>query len=455
MVELIDPSSVSPAPYNPRKIDDSDFAALCDSVERLGVIVPIIINRKNGVIIAGHQRQKAALKIGMNTIPCFYADNVSYADEVLFNQIHNGTDFDQGITTYVSPQTSTGFTKIRPEDNFSHCQLMPVVNEVAKLLTRYGNVLSCVASRDGEVFKSPAYAHACRVLRMDANCYVVDKRDERRAREAFGASYGVFSYDHLTRNTWVQGLAQRYRRSTDEEGKRHYRSRLYEQLVIPNISKSDRVLDFGCGKGQYADSLSESGFNIDKLEFYHNDGKRILVGKAQNDIKRLVSNISEFGLYDSVVLDSVLNSVDSLDAETAVIGSCSALLKTGGQLFMSGRRAESAEKMMKLKHCGVTKGMFEFLDGDGLSARFRNGCFYYQKYHTDTQITELADKHGFKIVEYLNDSTAWRCRLTKESDSEFAAYGIEYEFSLPYPGGRYDFSAEVMQAIKKAVENGA
>lgn len=455
MIEMVSVDSIKPAAYNPRRIDEDDFRKLCDSVSTLGIIVPIIVNRKNNVIVAGHQRTKAAKAVGITEVPVLYADNVSLSDEVVFNQLHNGTDYDQGFTARIDPQDAEGFIELPVEQNHAKCERKGIVNEVAKLLMRYGNVLSCVATKSGEVFKAPAYAEACRVLNMPAHVYVVSEQLENRAKAAFAKSYGVFSYDHLEKTTWVQGMAQKYRRLTKEKAdgtlsSRTQKSRLYERLVIPAITKDMRVLDFGAGKGQYAAHLNKLGYRIRTLEFYHNNGKAVDVGRGKRDIEGVMADIRKNGLYDAVVLDSVLNSVDSPDAERAVMGACSALLKTGGLFFISGRNREKVEQLIKLKTSRQRETRLYFLDDDGFTASFRNGCFYYQKFHTDEQIRNLISEHGFSLKDFNKDGNAWRCTLVKEEEDESADFGIRFEFSLPHPRGRYEYADLMAQAVEEA-----
>lgn len=455
MIKSVSIDSIKPAPYNPRRIDEDDFASLCDSVSRLGIIVPVIVNRKNGTIIAGHQRTKAAKAIGMGEVPALFADNVSLADEVKFNQIHNGTDFDKGLTAWVKPRNETGFTKIPVSENTAVCEVKAVVSEVCGLIVRYGNVLSCVMTKSGEVFKSPAYADACRVLGIEANAYVVSDDDASFAKSAFCTSYGVFSYEHLEKTTWVQGLAQLSRRTekTRADGtksKRTCKSRLYERLVIPDIEKGMRILDFGAGKGLYASTLRENGHDIISLEFYHNNMTSINVSAGVRDIERLISSLETWGRFDAVVCDSVLNSVDSPDAERAVVGACSAMLKPGGTLYISGRPKESVDKMMNFKKYGSVKNCFYFLDADGFTATFRRGNFYYQKFHTEDQVRDLIAENGFSLAKYSNDGNGWRCKLVKEEESVNADFGIRFEFSLPYPGGRYEYADRMAEALEKA-----
>lgn len=60
---------------NPRNNDGAvDYVA--ESIRSYGFKVPIVID-KNGVIVAGHTRCKAAEKIGMETVPCIVADDLT------------------------------------------------------------------------------------------------------------------------------------------------------------------------------------------------------------------------------------------------------------------------------------------------------------------------------------------------------------------------------------------
>jgi hypothetical protein len=51
-------AALKPAPYNPRRIDDASMSALTKSLERFGVVEPIIWNERTGYIVGGHQRAK-------------------------------------------------------------------------------------------------------------------------------------------------------------------------------------------------------------------------------------------------------------------------------------------------------------------------------------------------------------------------------------------------------------
>lgn len=60
---------------NPRK-NEKAVAAVAASIKEFGFKVPIIID-KDGVIVAGHTRLKAAKRLGMNEVPCIVADDLT------------------------------------------------------------------------------------------------------------------------------------------------------------------------------------------------------------------------------------------------------------------------------------------------------------------------------------------------------------------------------------------
>ena len=60
---------------NPRN-NDGAVDAVAASIKEFGFKVPIIID-SDGVIIAGHTRRKAAERLGLDTVPCIVADDLT------------------------------------------------------------------------------------------------------------------------------------------------------------------------------------------------------------------------------------------------------------------------------------------------------------------------------------------------------------------------------------------
>ena len=69
-VENIPISEIIPYNKNPRK-NDKAVDIVAKSIKEFGFKVPIILD-KNNVIIAGHTRLKAAIKLGLQEIPVLW-----------------------------------------------------------------------------------------------------------------------------------------------------------------------------------------------------------------------------------------------------------------------------------------------------------------------------------------------------------------------------------------------
>ena len=68
-------SKLRPYENNPRNNDDA-VAKVANSIEEFGFKQPIVVDKDN-VIIAGHTRYKASLKLGLETVPVVIADDLS------------------------------------------------------------------------------------------------------------------------------------------------------------------------------------------------------------------------------------------------------------------------------------------------------------------------------------------------------------------------------------------
>jgi DNA modification methylase len=75
-VELRPITSIRPYENNPRIIDDEAVAAVAASIKGFGFRVPILLD-KSGMIIAGHVRYKAALKLGLKQVPVIIAKDLT------------------------------------------------------------------------------------------------------------------------------------------------------------------------------------------------------------------------------------------------------------------------------------------------------------------------------------------------------------------------------------------
>lgn len=88
-MEIINKSVRDLVPYenNPRNNDEAvEYVAA--SIREFGFKVPIVIDR-DGVIVAGHTRLKAALKLGLDEVPCIVADDLTPEQVAAFRLADN------------------------------------------------------------------------------------------------------------------------------------------------------------------------------------------------------------------------------------------------------------------------------------------------------------------------------------------------------------------------------
>jgi hypothetical protein len=67
-------SDLTPAPYNPRQSTAKQEKQLKASLEKFGVVEPIIFNKRTGYIVGGHFRVRELKKLGYKEIECVIVD---------------------------------------------------------------------------------------------------------------------------------------------------------------------------------------------------------------------------------------------------------------------------------------------------------------------------------------------------------------------------------------------
>lgn len=71
----IEVDKIIPYVNNPRNNDDA-VDNVAASIKEFGFKVPLVIDKDN-VVVTGHTRLKAAKKLGLTTVPCIYADDLT------------------------------------------------------------------------------------------------------------------------------------------------------------------------------------------------------------------------------------------------------------------------------------------------------------------------------------------------------------------------------------------
>lgn len=81
--------ALKPYANNPRN-NDKAVEAVAESIREFGFKVPIVID-KDGTIVAGHTRYKAAQRLGLGSVPCIVADDLTPEQVKAFRLADNRT----------------------------------------------------------------------------------------------------------------------------------------------------------------------------------------------------------------------------------------------------------------------------------------------------------------------------------------------------------------------------
>ena len=440
MILDYDITTLESAKYNPRQISESQSEKLRESINKLGIVKPLIVNKN--LLVAGHQRTKALLSLGITIAPVYLLEGqLNIYDEIRFNQLHNGTDLDSGEENCnLNTELTLGFQTIEVktlEANF-RSKFAVLRREMCQLILKYGSWGAVVATVSGKVIHAAQYAMAAKLMNVKLTVFAVPDDRAEEYQYYLNSRYGVFDYDHLPKNTYIQSFAQPYRLRGDNS----FKSILYEKYVIPRIeqNRSLRILDFGSGQGDYAKQLRGEGFDIVDLEFFRREAKRQVIDiKAVNRmIDILLNSISKNGMFDIVISDFVLNSVDSRKAEESVIALLNYFCKTDGLIFVSGRSIREVQYSLNSTVRANRRRGIEFLDDNGFSGFYRKGEWFYQKFHTNEQLIKLAFDTHLKVEVIKYGSLTWQMVLRKEQDLSLDQYlsALAFEFNLPLPMGK-------------------
>ena len=75
-IEYLSTSELKPYEGNPRIHNEKQIEKLISSIQEYGFVLPVLIDCEN-VIIAGHAKVLAALKLNMPEVPCVKASHLN------------------------------------------------------------------------------------------------------------------------------------------------------------------------------------------------------------------------------------------------------------------------------------------------------------------------------------------------------------------------------------------
>ena len=125
-IESIKINKLKPATYNPRQISTKQYNDLKKSIERFGLVDPIIINKNGNVVVGGHQRLKICKELKHTEIDCVVLDLSKEEERELNIRLNKNTgDFDMDILANefdIDELTDWGFKHIDLDLNIDKIQ---------------------------------------------------------------------------------------------------------------------------------------------------------------------------------------------------------------------------------------------------------------------------------------------------------------------------------------------
>src|ERR1700741_1120381 len=89
-IQLWDIARVKPYPSNPR-VNDAAVDAVAASLKEFGFRQPLVVDGE-GVLVVGHTRWKAALKLGLKKVPVHVATDLTEAQVKAYRLADNATN---------------------------------------------------------------------------------------------------------------------------------------------------------------------------------------------------------------------------------------------------------------------------------------------------------------------------------------------------------------------------
>jgi hypothetical protein len=115
---------LQPASYNPRKMSVEAYQGLVKSIDKFGLLIPIVWNRRSGNVVGGHQRLRHLHEIGedeTDVIVVDLDDNEEVALNIALNNRAIRGDFTNDVVALLEKtevQIGSAFNEVKLNDLF-------------------------------------------------------------------------------------------------------------------------------------------------------------------------------------------------------------------------------------------------------------------------------------------------------------------------------------------------
>lgn len=157
-VVYIDTKNLKPTEYNPRVWDDQATSDLKKSIERFGMVDPLIVNSAPGrenVVIGGHFRLKVANDLGFTKVPVVYISISELKREkelaIRLNKNLGAWDWDLLKEFDENLLADIGFTSEELDDLFDISELVPEEFDLKKELEKLD--ITKISVKKGDIYQ--------------------------------------------------------------------------------------------------------------------------------------------------------------------------------------------------------------------------------------------------------------------------------------------------------------
>lgn len=408
---------LKPETTNPREITPEAYDQLRSSLDRWGVIKPLVLDCANNVL-GGNQRTKVLQDIGAKTAPVFKATHkLMKQDRLAFMQEHNrlyGMPEPVPVKVPAGPVGKWDWGQPEMTGEFywkgeSKLRMRHWVQTIRQI----GPVGSVVALADGTIVEGHVWAAYCARVGQETLIYRVT--------------------DDPNGDLWSAG---NFYLPTDITAGRHTRIRhvrispLY-RLIQKHTPDGGRVLDIGCGFGRHFPLMPE-------FEFYGyepwinlpDDPEAFDLAATRKQVIQIAHNVRSHGLFPTVVLDHVLFATQDETITQTAIAAAASMCAEDGTVWASVHVPRYKDR----------------ISANGAYIGGRVGRQYRLLHLSRDRLREMFEPHFSDVYIARDVDLQIRARgpLTRDITS------VESEFSLPYPGdARHGGIDELTDALEE------
>lgn len=502
---LVPVVELEPASYNPRAVDERRLALIELSLSRLGFVLPIYAE-PGGEILSGHQRHLVATRMGASHLPVVRVRPMTIeqrrALNVAFNRGTNDMDRDQSSEELTADlesrrvETMAEELPVRAVDtpDFYPClspervptadlveantgRWLQYARNVAQILVRRGIHMPLVATRDGVVVNGVGrlqmYAEQGREW-----CPVVYISD---AQADFAAAVlNLLTMDFDLKDKYGDVLRynsfRRSRNTAKSLGVGHL-FMLPSKLRAPgsfDMTKDEHrrlwvrehgqtVVDFGGGHLVHTRIMQEAGVDAVPFEPYRlaPGSDRIDPERSRETCRAFLGRVAEGTRFDTVFINSVLNSVPFEEDRRHVVRICHAICSPDTQLYAyvvsdkAGAWTNANGGAMVSRAAALSQAFDAQYEPRTLLNAFA-GLPKVQKYHSPEEFHALFAPHFERVDVHIRSGAVGVCCFGPRpvvADDLLAA--LRFEFDLPYPdGSSMGLVDEAIQAFETRLDLG-